>query len=143
MKDYETMIRFIRLSASMCYSDALFQLGTFYYHGMYDIQIDFQIAYQYFEHSASHGNPMSIFMLNEYGDSIHSQYISQRIDEMKVNGMSPTTEGECPVCLDQKVGYTLRCHEKHFVCCKCLDTLLKAEILASGKIKCPMCRALS
>lgn len=144
MKDYETMIHFIRLSASMCYSDALFQLGTFYYHGMYDIQIDFQIAYQYFEHSASHGNPMSIFMLNEFGDSIHSQYISQRIDEMRANGMSPITEGECPVCFDPKVGYTLRCHNTHFICCDCLSTLLKNKFITNTKlINCPICRAES
>ena len=50
---------------------------------------------------------------------------------------------ECPICLDQKVGYSLPCNHKHFVCCQCLVRLLNDEILANGQIKCPMCRALS
>jgi len=141
--NYDDMLHFLKLSASMCYSDALFQLGMLYFHGQTAIKQNFQKAYKYFEHCAQHGNNLGIFMLNNYGDSIKSQYVSQRIDEMISNGMSPIIQGECPVCLDQKVGYTLSCHEKHFLCCQCLDRLLEAEILASGKIKCPMCRALS
>lgn len=88
-------------------------------------------------------NNLGIFMLKNFGDSIKSQYVSQRIDEMRANGMSPITQGECPVCLDQKVGYTLSCNDKHFLCCQCFNQLLEAEILANGKIKCPMCRAQS
>ena len=141
--NYDDMLHFLKLSASMCYSDALFQLGMLYFHGQTAIKQNFQKAYKYFEHCAQHGNNLGIFMLNNYGDSIKSQYVSQRIDEMISNGMSPITQGECPVCLDQTVGYTLSCHEKHFLCCQCLDRLLEAEILASGKIKCPMCRAIS
>jgi hypothetical protein len=142
-RNYDDMLHFLELSASMCYPDALFQLGMLYFEGNTSIKQNFQKAYKYFEHCANHGNNLGIFMLSNYGDSIKSQYVSQRIDEMRANGMSPITQGECSVCFDQKVGYKLRCHEKHFVCCECLDRLLEAEILATGQIKCPMCRALS
>jgi len=142
-RNYDDMLHFLELSASMCYPDALFQLGMLYYEGKTSIKQNFQKAYKYFEHCANHGNNLGIFMLSNYGDSIKSQYVSQRIDEMIANGMSPITQGECSVCFDQNVGYKLSCHETHFVCCECLDRLLEAEILATGKIKCPMCRALS
>jgi hypothetical protein len=142
-RNYEDMLHFLELSASMCYPDALFQLGMLYFQGKTSIKQNFQKAYKYFEHSAQHGNNLGIFMLKNFGDSIKSQYISQRIVEMIANGMSPITQGECPVCLDQKVGYTLSCHETHFVCCQCLDRLLETEILATGQIKCPMCRSQS
>jgi hypothetical protein len=141
--DYENMHHFLELSASMCYPDALFQLGILYFNGKTTIKQNFQKAYKYFEHCAQHENNLGIFMLKNFGDSIKSQYVSQRINEMRANGMSPITQGECPVCLDQKDGYTLSCHEKHFVCCQCFNQLLEAEIIANGKIKCPMCRAQS
>lgn len=141
--EYENMLHYLELSASVCYPEAIYQLGIIYFQGKTTIKQNFQMAYKYFEHCAQHGNNLGIFMLNNFGDSIKSQYVSQRIDEMISNGMSPITQGECPVCLEQKVGYTLSCHETHFVCCQCLDRLLEAEILASGKIKCPMCRAIS
>jgi hypothetical protein len=141
--DYKNMLHFLELSASMCYSDALFQLGVLYFNGQTTVKQNFQKAYKYFDHSAHHRNTLGIFMLNNFSESIKSQYVAQRIDEMRANGMSSIIQGECPVCLDQKVGYTLSCHEKHFVCCQCLDRLLEAEILANGKIKCPMCRAQS
>lgn len=144
LRNYEDMLHFLELSASVCYPDALFQLGMLYFNGKDNIiKKNFQKAYKYFEHSAQHGNNSGIFMLKNFGDSIMSQYISQRIDEMRVNGMSPITQGECSVCFEEKVGYKLSCHETHFVCCECLDRLLEAEILATGQIKCPMCRALS
>lgn len=142
-RNYDDMLHYLKLSASVCYPDALFQLGIIYFHGKTSIKQNFQKAYKYFEHCAQHGNNLGIFMLKNYGDSIKSQYVSQRIDEMISNGMSPITQGECPVCLEEKVGYKLACNDKHFVCCQCLDRLLEAEILASGKIKCPMCRAQS
>lgn len=142
-RNYDDMLHYLKLSASVCYPDALFQLGIIYFHGKTTIKQNFQKAYKYFKHCAQHKNNLGIFMLNNYGDSIKSQYVSQRIDEMISNGMSPITQGECPICLEQKVGYTLSCHETHFVCCQCLDRLLEAEILATGQIKCPMCRALS
>ena len=141
--DYKNMLYFLELSASICYSDALFQLGMLYFNGQTTVKQNFQKAYKYFDHSAHHGNTLGIFMLRNFSESIKSQYVSQRIDEMRANGMSSIIQGECPVCLDQKVGYTLSCHEKHFVCCQCLDRLLEAEILATGQIKCPMCRAQS
>ena len=138
------MIYFFELSASACYPDALFQLGMLYLHGKLNfVKQNFQKAYKYFEHCARHGNNLGMFMLKNYGDSIKSQYVSQRIDEMISNGMSPITKGECPICADGKVGYKLSCHETHFVCCECLERLLEAEILATGQIKCPMCRKLS
>jgi len=142
-RNYEDMLHFLELSASVCYPDALFQLGMLYFKGNTSIKQNFQKAYKYFEHCANHGNNLGIFMFANYGDSIKSQYVSQRIDEMIANGMSPITQGECSVCFDEKVGYKLSCHETHFVCCECLDRLLEAEILATGQIKCPMCRALS
>jgi len=144
LRNYDDMLHFLELSASMCYPDALFQLGMLYFNGKDNIiKKNFQKAYKYFEHSATHGHNSGIFMLKNFGDSIMSRYISQRIDEMISNGMSPITQGECPICFEEKVGYKLSCHEKHFVCCECLDQLLEAEILATGQIKCPMCRALS
>jgi len=142
-KDYNYSIYYLELSASVCYPDALLELGMLYYSGTSEIQQNFQKAYKYFEHSAHHGNTLGIFMLRNFGDSIKSQYVSQRIDEMRANGMRPITQGECPVCLDQKIGYTLPCNDKHFVCCQCLGKLLTDEIIANGKIKCPMCRAQS
>jgi TPR repeat protein len=142
-RNYEDMLHFLELSASMCYPDALFQLGMLYFKGNTSIKQNFQKAYKYFEHCANHKNNLGIFMLRNYGDSIKSQYVSQRIVEMIANGMSPITQGECPICVEEKVGYKLSCHETHFVCCQCLDRLLEAEILATGQIKCPMCRALS
>ena len=143
LRNYDDMLHFLELSASMCYPDALFQLGIIYFHGKTSIKKNFQKAYKYFEHSANHGNNSGIFMMKNFGDSIKSQYISQRIDEMRANGMSSITKGECPICVDAKVGYKLSCHETHFVCCECLERLLEAEILATGQIKCPMCRAIS
>ncbi len=142
-RNYEDMLHFLELSASMCYPDALFQLGITYFRGTTSIKPNFQKAYKYFEHSAEHGNNSGIFMLKNFGDSIKSQYVSQRIVEMIANGMSPITQGECPICFEEKVGYKLSCHEKHFVCCECLDRLLEDEILTTGQIKCPMCRAQS
>ncbi len=142
-KDYNYSIYYLELSASVCYPDALLELGMLYYHGTTEIQQNFQKAYKYFEHSAHHGNTLGIFMLRNFGDSIKSQYVSQRIDEMGANGMRPIIQGECPVCFDQKIGYTLPCNDKHFVCCECLGKLLTDEILASGQIKCPLCRAQS
>jgi len=142
-RNYDDMLHFLELSASMCYPDALFQLGIIYFNGKTTIKQNFQKAYKYFEHCAQHGNNLGIFMFKNFGDSIKSQYVAQRIDEMRANGMSPITQGECPICLDQKDGYTLSCNDKHFVCSECLVRLLKDEILASGKIKCPMCRAQS
>lgn len=142
--EYENMLHYLELSASVCYPEAIYQLGIIYFQGKTTIKQNFQMAYKYFKHCAQHGNNLGIFMLNNFGDSIKSQYVSQRIEEMISNGMSPITQRDCPVCLEQKVGgYTLSCHETHFVCCQCLDRLLEAEILASGKIKCPMCRAIS
>jgi len=144
LRNYDDMLHFLELSASMCYPDALIQLGMLYFNGKDNIiKKNFQKAYKYFEHSATHGHNTGIFMMKNFGDSIKSQYISQRIDEMISNGMSPITQGECPICADGKVGYKLSCHETHFVCCECLERLLEAEILATGQIKCPMCRALS
>ena len=140
---YDNMLHFLELSASLCYPDALFQLGNLYFYGNTSIIQNFQKAYKYFEHCARHQNNLGIFMLNTYGDSIKSQYVSQRIDEMISNGMSFITKGECPICVDGKVGYKLSCHETHFVCCECLDRLLEAEILATGRIKCPLCRVQS
>jgi len=141
--NYENMLHYLELAASMCHPDALYQLGMLYFHGNISIKKNFQKAYKYFEHSASHGHTLGIFMLTRFGDSIKSQYTAQRIEEMKANGMNPVIQGECPVCLDQKVGYSLPCNDKHFVCCECLVRLLNDEILATGQIKCPMCRALS
>ena len=143
LRNYDDMLHFLELSASMCYPDALFQLGIIYFNGKSTIKQNFQKAYKYFEHCARHGNNIGIFMLKKFGNSIKSQYISQRLDEMRANGMSSITQGECPICVDTKVGYKLICHETHFVCCQCLDRLLEAEILATGQIKCPMCRAIS
>jgi tetratricopeptide (TPR) repeat protein len=142
-RNYDDMLHFLELAASVCYPDALIQLGIIYFYGKTAIKKNFQKAYKYFEHSATHGHNTGIFMINSFGDSIKSQYISQRIDEMRANGMSPITQGECPICADGKVGYKLSCHETHFVCCQCLERLLEAEILATGQIKCPMCRAIS
>ena len=143
-RNYDDMLHFLELSASMCYLDAIFQLGMLYFNGKDNIiKKNFQKAYKYFEHSATHGHNTGIFMLKNFGDSIMSRYISQRIDEMRANGMSSITKGECPICVDAKVGYKLSCHETHFVCCQCLDRLLEAEILTTGQIKCPLCRALS
>jgi tetratricopeptide (TPR) repeat protein len=142
-RNYDNMLYFLELAAEVCYPDALFQLGIIYFHGKTAVKQNFQKAYKYFEHCAQHGNNLGMFMLKNYGNTIKSQYVSQRIDEMRENGMSPITQGECPICLEQKVGYTLSCNDKHFVCCQCLDRLLEAEILESGKIKCPMCRAQS
>jgi len=141
--NYENMFHYLELAASMCNSDALFQLGIIYFNGNTIIKQNFQKAYNYFEHSASHENTLGLFMFNNFGDSIKSQYIAQRMEEMKANGMIPVIQEECPICLDHKVGYSLPCNDKHFVCCECLVRLLEAEILSSGKIKCPMCRALS
>ena len=140
-RNYDNMLHFLELSASMCYPDALFQLGMLYFEGNTSIKQNFQKAYKYFKHCVQHGNNFTF--MNNNGDSIKFQYVSQRIDEMIENGMSPITQGECSVCFDQKVGYKLSCHKTHFVCCQCLDRLLEAEILATGQIKCPMCRALS
>jgi len=141
--DYANMIHYLELSASMCYSQALFQLGIIYFHGNITIKPNFQKAYKYIEHSAHHGNTLGIFMLRNFSESIKSQYVGQRIDEMIANGMSPITQGECSICWDQKVGYNLSCNDKHFLCCECLGILLESEILSTGQIKCPICRALS
>ena len=137
-KDYYNSIYYLDLSASVCYPDALSQIGMLYHRGEATLQQNFQKAYKYFEHSAHHGNQLGIFMMNNFGDSIKSQYVAQRID-----AMGPIIQGECPICLDQKVGYTLSCNDKHFVCSECLIRLLENEILASGQIKCPLCRAQS
>jgi hypothetical protein len=137
--EYNTSFYYLNLSASMCNPDALYELALLYYHGNTTIKQNFQTAYKHFVHSANHGNTLAIFMLRNFGDLIKSRYVAQRI----ANGMSPITQGECPICLDQKVGYTLSCHSTHFVCCDCLSKLLEAEILESGQIKCPICRAIS
>ena len=142
-KNYNYSIYYLELSASVCYPEALLELGMLYYHRITALQQNFQKAYKYFEHSACHGNELAIFMLKNFGESIKSRYISQRIDEMSAKGMSSVIRGECPICLEQNVGYTLPCNDKHFVCCECLGRLLETEILANGKIKCPLCRAQS
>ena len=141
--NYDNMLHYLELAGSMCYPDALYQLGLLYFHGNTTIKQNFQKAYKYFDHSSVHGNTLGLFMFNNFGNSIKSQYIAQRAEEMKANGMNPVIQGECPICLDHKVGYSLPCNDKHFVCCQCLVRLLNDEILANGQIKCPMCRALS
>lgn len=142
-KDYNYSVYYLELSAFACYPDALLELGMLYYRGKTTFQTDFHLAYKYIEHSACHGNDIAIFMLKNFGESIKSRYVAQRIDEMRAKGMSSVIRGECPICLEQTVGYTLPCNDKHFVCCECLALLLENEILATGRIKCPLCRAQS
>ena len=133
--NYENMLHYLELAASVCHPDALYQLGMLYFHGNITIKKNFNITYKpIFKRT---------FMLSRFGDSIKSQYIAQRLEEMKASGMNPVIQGECPICLDHKIGYSLPCNDKHFVCCECLVRLLNDKILANGQIKCPMCRALS
>ena len=142
-KDYNNSIYYLELSASVCYPDAILELGMLYYHGTTTLQKNFHRAYKYFEHSACHGNELAIFMMKNFGNSIKSQYVSQRINGMIMNGMSSVITGECPICLEKNVGYNLPCNDKHFVCCECLVRLLENVILETGQIKCPLCRAQS
>lgn len=141
-KQYIESIYYLKLSASKCNSDALYQLGIIYFSRENNFRIpnNFHLAYKYFSHSALHNNDLAHLILKNFGESIKSQYIDQRINEMIIIGMKWRNNEYCPICFECVNGYILPCNTPHFICKTCITKLLENEILRDGEITCPLCR---